>query len=82
MAKKINRLKVRQNNKKYGNIGDMPGAIHIAEDALKPVLKLFSYNKDEVQESIGNDFEPILKQLKHCKTHTHWLQINGLGDEN
>ncbi|WP_448698998.1 magnesium/cobalt transporter CorA [Mucilaginibacter sp. AW1-3] len=80
MAKKVNRLKIKQ-RRKYGNIGDTPGAIHIDDDSLKPVVKLFSYNKDEVQECVGDDFEDVLKQLKACKTHTHWLQINGLGDE-
>ncbi len=80
MTKKVSRLKIKQ-NKKYGNIGDSPGAIHISEDALRPIFKLFSYNKDEVQESDDDDFESVLNQLKHCKTHTHWLQVNGLGDE-
>jgi len=81
MAKKVNRLKIKQ-HRKYGNIGDSPGAIHIDADSLKPVVKLYSYNKDEVQESGGDDFDDVLKQLKACKTHTHWLQINGLGDKH
>ncbi len=80
MSKKIDRLKIKR-KKKYGDIGDSPGSIHIDEDSLKPILKLYSYNKDEVQESGGRSFESILKQLDHCKTHTHWLQINGLGDK-
>lgn len=80
MAKKVNRLKIKQ-NRKYGNVGDSPGSIHIAEDALKPKFKLFSYNKDEVKESDEDNFASVLNQLKHCKTHTHWLQVNGLGDE-
>jgi magnesium transporter len=80
MAKKVSRLKIKR-SRKYGNIGDSPGAIHIDDDSLKPVIKLFSYNKDEVQESEGDDFGDVLKQLKVCKTHTHWLQINGLGDQ-
>ena len=78
---KFKRLRIKSASK-YGNIGDSPGAIHISEDALKPVLKLYSYNKDEVEESDGQTFKSILKQLDHCKTHTHWLQINGLGDES
>jgi len=80
MAKKINRLKIKP-HRKYGNIGDSPGAIHIDADSLKPVVTLYSYNKEEVQECEGDDFEDVLKQLKSCKTHTHWLQINGLGDQ-
>jgi magnesium transporter len=81
MARKIKRLKIKT-NKKYGNVGDSPGMIHIDENALKPVLRLYSYNKDEVKESDGNSFESVLKQLDACTTHTHWLQVNGLGDQN
>ncbi|RKR83467.1 magnesium transporter [Mucilaginibacter gracilis] len=80
MAKKINKLKIRT-SKKYGNIGDSPGMIHIDADAKKPLLTLYSYNSEEVQECDGRDFETILKQLDHCHTHTHWLQVNGLGEQ-
>ncbi len=81
MAKKIDRLKVKR-SKKYGDVGESPGTIHIEDDALKPQLTLYSYNKDEVQETLNGDFAAILKQLKACKTHNHWLQINGLGDKS
>ena len=81
MAKQIHKLKIRT-SKKYGNVGDSPGMIHIDADALKPVLKLFSYNTEEIQESDGVAFKSILKQLDSCTSHTHWLQVNGIGDEN
>jgi magnesium transporter len=81
MAKKINKLKIKR-SKKYGNVGDSPGMVHIDEDAVKPVLRLYSYNKDEVQQSDGSNFKAVLSQLDHCKTHTHWLQVNGLGDKD
>lgn len=82
MAKKINKLRIKTFKKKYGNVGDSPGMIHIDEDAMKPVLRLFSYNKEEVQESDGQTFESVLKQLDNYKTHMHWLQVSGLGDKN
>jgi magnesium transporter len=80
MARNINRLKIKR-RQKYGNVGDSPGSIHISDDAMKPVLTLYSYNKQEVEECEGRTFESILKQLDHCTTHVHWLKINGLGDE-
>lgn len=81
MAKIIRRLKIKSSKKRYGDVGDSPGMIHIDADALKPLLRSYSYNKDEIQESEGRSFTAILKQLDSCKTHTHWVQVCGLGDQ-
>ncbi|EHQ28766.1 magnesium/cobalt transporter CorA [Mucilaginibacter paludis] len=81
MAKKIRKLKIKS-NRKYGNVGDSPGMIHIDENAMKPVLRLYSYNQQEVQQSDGSNFESVLQQLDVCTNHTHWLRVNGLGDQN
>lgn len=66
--------------KHIGNVGDSPGMIHIAEDAIKPRLTIFSYNEKEVVSSTGDDIAVILNQFAKCEKHTHWIQINGLGD--
>ncbi|GAB2689972.1 magnesium/cobalt transporter CorA [Mucilaginibacter koreensis] len=63
-----------------GNVGDSPGTIRIAENSLKPVIHIYSYNTQECLESKGNDISVILHQLKKCTEHTHWIKINGLGD--
>jgi len=81
MAKKVNKLKIKS-SKKYGNVGESPGMIHIDENAMKPILRLFSYNQNEVQQSDGSNFESVLRQLDHCNSHTHWLQVSGLGDQH
>lgn len=81
MAKKIRKLKIKS-NKKYGNVGDSPGMIHIDENAMTPVLRLYSYNQQEVQQSNGDNFQSILHQLDVCTNHTHWLRVGGLGDQN
>jgi magnesium transporter len=47
--------------------------IHIAEDALKPTISIFSYNEDEVITSKGDDMGVILEQFKKCDNHTHWI---------
>jgi magnesium transporter len=77
--KKKHRFKL-QPKKRLGNVGDSPGMIHIAEDALKPTISIFSYNEDEVITSKVDDMGVILEQFKKCDNHTHWIQINGLGD--
>lgn len=63
-----------------GNVGDAPGMIHIAEDAIKPRINVFSYNEEELVTTEDADIEAITDQFKKCDNHTHWVQINGLGD--
>lgn len=63
-----------------GNVGDTPGMIHIAEDAIKPHINVYSYNQDELVTTTGADIAAIMQQFKKCDNHTHWIQINGLGD--
>lgn len=67
-------------NKRLGEVGDAPGMIRIADDALKPKIAVFSYNEHEVQCAEGHDLAVILKQFEQCNCHTHWIKINGLGD--
>ncbi|PTQ96944.1 magnesium transporter [Mucilaginibacter yixingensis] len=67
-------------NKRLGEVGDAPGMIRIADDALKPKISVFSYNEHEVQCAEGHDLAVILKQFEECKCHCHWIKINGLGD--
>jgi len=78
-SKSIRRIKIKP-KKRIGNVGDSPGMIRIAEDAVKPHISVFSYNQDEVVTSNGNDISVIINQIKKCKQHTHWIKINGLGD--
>lgn len=70
-----------KSRKHLGNVGDSPGMIHIAENAMKPHINVFSYNDQELVTSKGDDIVVIIDQIKKCKNHTHWIQINGLGDK-
>jgi magnesium transporter len=63
-----------------GNIGEMPGAIIIPADAVKPLINVFSYNAKELISSEGTDIKVIIEQLEKCTDHTHWIQVRGLGD--
>jgi magnesium transporter len=74
------RYKVRRH---IGNVGDRPGLIVIPEDAIKPHIAIFSYNKDDLITSEGKSIKVILDQFKKCDGRakwTHWIKINGLGD--
>jgi magnesium transporter len=80
LPKKPKKLKVKGRTK-YGNVGDSPGMLHIDDDAMKPILRLYSYNQSEIKQSEGDSFTAILNQLDICTAHTHWLRVNGLGDQ-
>ncbi|ASU33079.1 magnesium/cobalt transporter CorA [Mucilaginibacter xinganensis] len=73
--------RIRYNpRRKAGNIGDSPGAIIIPEDAVKPLICVFSYNAKELVTNEGKSIKVVLDQFKKCPDHTHWVQIRGLGD--
>ncbi|SDD30630.1 magnesium transporter [Mucilaginibacter pineti] len=73
--------RVRYNARRHsGNVGDSPGLVVIPDGALKPIISIFSYNKDELVTCEGKDLKDVFKQLKKCDNHTHWIKINGLGD--
>jgi magnesium transporter len=61
-------------------VGDQPGLIRVPEGALKPKIQVFSYNANELIASTGDDFSTIIAQLGQCADHSHWIQINGIGD--
>jgi len=71
--------RVRYRTRKH-EVGDQPGAIIIPEDALKPIIAVYSYNEKELVMSEGHDLKIILNQFKKCTDHTHWIQIKGLDD--
>ncbi len=66
--------------KRSGKIGDQPGVVKIAPDAVKPIINIYSYNEKELVTDKGTDIKVILDQLKKCRDHDHWIQIKGLGD--
>ena len=77
----ISGKRIRYNpRRKVGNIGDSPGAIVIPEDALKPIISVYSYNAKELISSEGKNIKVVLDQFKKCQDHTHWIQVRGLGD--
>lgn len=69
-----------QKRKQIIDVGSYPGSINIPEDAVKPVIMVYSYNKNELVKSEGKTMDVILKQFKKCTDHTHWIQVKGLGD--
>jgi magnesium transporter len=79
MNRSIKRIRYTP-RRKAGNIGDSPGAIVIPEDAVKPLLSVYSYNAKELVTSEVKNIKVALGQFKKCQDHTHWIQVRGLGD--
>ncbi|MEO3404838.1 magnesium/cobalt transporter CorA [Mucilaginibacter sp. CAU 1740] len=75
----MKRLRFKK-HKRTGEVGDRPGMVRVSPDALKPIISVYSYNKDELVTCEGKDIKAVLKQLNKCDNHTHWIKINGLGD--
>ncbi|MVN91171.1 magnesium/cobalt transporter CorA [Mucilaginibacter aquatilis] len=78
-SKQYKRISSRM-HKRAGNVGDRPGMIRVPDGALKPRIKMYSYNTEELVTSEGDNIHTVLDQLNECDKHTHWIKINGMGD--
>ncbi len=79
MDKRIKPIK-HSHPRRNGKVGDQPGLIRVAEDAVSPNISIYSYNTKELVTGKGKSITVVLDQLKKCKDHTHWIQIKGLAD--
>ncbi len=61
--------------------GTAPGAINVADDALKPVIRSFTYDNETVKEYEIYSLVEMQNQLKHSPEKLHWFQVKGLGDK-
>lgn len=80
-TKELKRIRYKTRKRKV-EVGARPGSITIPDDALKPIIMVYSYNEQELVSSEGKDLEVILSQFKKCCDHTHWVQVKGLGDKH
>jgi magnesium transporter len=79
MSKDVKRIRYKTRRRPI-EVGTTPGSINVPDDALKPVIMVYSYNEQELVSSEGKTLEVILAQFKKCNDHTHWIQVKGLGD--
>ena len=71
------RYNPRRTNQK---IGERPGVINIPDDAVQPLISIYSYNDKELVTDEGKSIKVVLDQLNKCRDHTHWIQVRGLKD--
>ena len=79
MNTQVKRIRYKTHKQRI-DVGAKPGSINIPDDALKPVVMVYSYNERELVSSEGKTLQVILSQFKKCCNHTHWIQVKGLGD--
>jgi magnesium transporter len=79
MSNQVKRIRYKTPRRKV-KVGETPGSITIPDEALKPIIMVYSYNNDELVSSEGKNLKVILQQFEKCQNHTHWIQIKGLGD--
>lgn len=77
---KIPRLKASVRRKKNVAPGSSPGIFVPTTDALKPRIKIYSYDKNSLEEKELSNVEDVKKQLSEKPSLNHWIEIKGFGD--
>ncbi len=75
--------RIRYNPRRHQDniVGQSPGTINIPNGAVLPEISVFSYNAKELVTCEKKDIQTVFAQIEKCNDHTHWIQIQGLGDE-
>ncbi len=77
---KIPLLKASVRRKKNVSPGSSPGMFVPTTDALKPKIKIYSYDKNILEEKELANVNEIKKQLSDQPERNHWIEIKGFGD--
>ncbi len=62
-------------------MGEAPGTVVISQDALKPRIFVFSYNKTDYKEQEADSIGFVWEYVKQNSNYIHWIQIKGLDAE-
>ncbi len=62
--------------------GTAPGAFTVPEGALKPKVKIFSYDAESYEEKEVLGVDAIKSQIENFPAKNHWIEIKGLGDKS
>lgn len=77
---KIKRIRVKQSN--HRSIpGSRPGVLELQDSDLKPRIFIYSYDDDHFHESEISHYAEIDAHFAKFPSFTHWINIQGLGDE-
>ncbi|WP_207422938.1 magnesium/cobalt transporter CorA [Desertivirga brevis] len=62
--------------------GTSPGVFHVTEDALIPRITIYSFSQSTYGETNAAGFEELKEFLHEHSKENHWIDIQGLGDNN
>ncbi len=79
VKKKLPR-KIRFRRLKKAPPGAAPGTMSISDDALKPHVRIISYNETSIEDKAFGDVISIKSHLLGNPTLTHWVEVKGFGD--
>jgi len=52
----------------------------ISDDALKPHIRIISYNESSIEDKAIDDVDAIKSHLLAFPSLTHWIEVKGFGD--
>jgi len=79
-VKKRSPRKIRFRRLKKAPPGAAPGTMSISDDALKPHIRIISYNESSIEDKAIDDVDAIKSHLLAFPSLTHWIEVKGFGD--
>ena len=71
----------RRKKTRHAPPGTAPGSLNVPDSALKPRLKIFSYDVSSFEEKEVSGMTAISTQLESFPDKYHWIDIKGFGDK-
>ena len=73
------RLKIKKLKK--APPGSAPGVFTVSDDAMKPVIRITSYNETEISTREITSVAQLSEQISAQPNMSHWVEIVGFGDK-
>jgi magnesium transporter len=61
--------------------GLAPGVINISDDAIKPIITVYSYDNDNLHINNDIDMKELASLLESNPNQKHWIEVKGLGNK-
>src|SRR5688500_616058 len=72
----------RRQRTRHAPPGTAPGSLNVPEGALRPRVKIISYDQTTFQEKEVNGVQAIKEQIDRFPAMIHWIDIRGFGDKS
>ena len=72
---------LRRKKTRHPPPGTAPGSLNVPEGALKPRIRIITYDQQSVEEKEVTGVQAIKSQLDSYPGKNHWIDIRGFGDK-